>query len=111
MGNGKSGFTCENNLCAYWAWFKISDTKIEKHVFLFANRKRRENGEVPFNTVGDFLVDRGWALIDNPLQYSSDKVTHNYKKSFTKFQREYLYDYFYNRGEKERAKMFLGENV
>ena len=90
---------------------KISDTKIEKHAFLFANRKRRENGEVEFNTVGDFLVDRGWVLIDNPLRYGVDKVTHNYKKPFTKAQREYLYDYFYNRGEKERAKMFLEDNA
>lgn len=90
---------------------KISDTKIEKHAFLFANRKRRENGEVEFNTVGDFLVDRGWVLIDNPLRYGVDKVTYNYEKCLTKAQKEYLYDYFYNRGEKERAKTFLEDNV
>lgn len=89
----------------------IADKKIEKHAFLLANRKRRENGEVEFNTVGDFLVDRGWVLIDNPLRYGEDKVTHNYRKSYTKAQREYLYDYFYNRGSKERAKMFLEEIV
>ena len=78
---------------------------------MFANRKRRENGETPFNTVGDFLVDRGWVLVDNPLRYGVDKVTYNYEKRLTKAQKEYLYDYFYNRGEKERAKMFLEENV
>lgn len=89
----------------------IADKKIEKYAFLQANRKRRENGEVPFNTVGDFLVDRGWVLIDNPLRYGEDKVTHNYRKPFTKAQREYLYDYFYNRGSKEKAKMFLEEIV
>ena len=27
MGNGKSGFNCENNLCAYWTWFNRNKIK------------------------------------------------------------------------------------
>lgn len=27
MGNGKSGFNCENNLCAYWTWFSRNKIK------------------------------------------------------------------------------------
>ena len=89
----------------------IVNKKFEKDAFLLANRKRCDNGEVVFNTIGDYLVDRGWVLIDNPLRYGEDKVTHNYRKPYTKAQREYLYDYFYNRGSKEYAKIFLEENV
>lgn len=89
----------------------IVNKKFESHALLLANRKRRERGEEPFNTAGDFLVDRRWVLIDNPLRYNEDQITRSYKYPFTKAQREYLYDYFYNREEKERAKMFLEENI
>ena len=35
MGNGKSGFNCENNLCAYWTW--LSRNKIRAKMFLEEN--------------------------------------------------------------------------
>lgn len=88
----------------------IVNKKFESHAFLLANRKLREHGGVPFNTMGDFLVDRRWVLIDNPLRYGEDKITRNYKYPLTKAQKEYLYDYLYNRGNKERAKMYLEED-
>ena len=51
---------------------------------------------------GDFLVERGWVLLHNPSQGIAIP-TKNPLKPYTKAQKEFLYDYFIERGCKDEA--------
>lgn len=51
---------------------------------------------------GDFLVERGWVLLHNPSQGIA-KPTKNPVKGYTKAQKEFLYDYYVERGKGKTA--------
>lgn len=55
-----------------------------------------------FNTFGDYLVERGWVLMHNPSQGMAFP-TKNQQKPYTKAQKEFLYDYYMERGKKAEA--------
>lgn len=63
-------------------------------------------------TAGDFLVKKkNFVLIDRPSGILGPiQVTRNYERNLTKKQKEFLYDYFVNIGDKERANNYLGDN-
>lgn len=50
----------------------------------------------------DYLVGRGWVLLHNPSQGIA-VPTRNPMKRYTKAQKEFLYDYFMERGKKKEA--------
>lgn len=66
-------------------------------------------GELNSGTAGDFLVNKGWILIDDPSQ-SCIEVTRNKNKRITKAQREFMFDYFTKLRMLNRAKEFLEED-
>lgn len=66
-------------------------------------------GELNSRTAGDFLVNKGWILIDDPSQ-SCIEVTRNKSKRITKAQREFMFDYFTKLGMYNRAQEFLEED-
>lgn len=51
---------------------------------------------------GDFLVERGWVLLHSPSQGIA-QPTSNPVKRYTKAQREFLYDYYMERGKEKEA--------
>ena len=56
----------------------------------------------------DFLsIVKGYVLIHNPSADGGYMVTHT--KPITKKQREFLYQYFYDMGNRGRAEMYLNE--
>lgn len=58
---------------------------------------------------GDFLTEaKGWVLLHNPGQGVA-YVSRCESKMLTKAQREFLFDYFYRRGQIEKAKKYLEE--
>lgn len=63
-------------------------------------------GELSSGTAGDFLVKKGWILIDDPSQ-SCIEVTRDRSRRATKAQREFLFGYFTKLGMHSRAKEFL----
>ncbi len=57
---------------------------------------------------GDWLVERGWVLLHNPSQGIAFP-TKNPVKRYTKAQKEFLYDYYMERGkEKEANAIYAG---
>lgn len=57
---------------------------------------------------GDWLVERGWVLLHNPSQGIAFP-TKNPVKRYTKAQKEFLYDYYMERGkEKEANAIYKG---
>lgn len=52
--------------------------------------------------VGDYLVERGWVLLHNPSQGIAFS-TKNPVKEYTKAQKEFLYDYYMERGKETEA--------
>ena len=53
----------------------------------------------------DFLVmERGYCLIDSPCL---DGICVTHKKPLTKKQREFLYEYFYDKGDHAQAESYL----
>lgn len=57
---------------------------------------------------GDILVERGWALLHNPSMGVA-YVTRNKVKPLTKAQREFLFDYYTERGLAKKAKEYFEE--
>lgn len=51
---------------------------------------------------GDYLVERGWVLLHNPSQGIAFS-TKNPVKEYTKAQKEFLYDYYMERGKEAEA--------
>lgn len=51
---------------------------------------------------GDILTDMGWILIHNPSK-TLIKVTRNESKTITKSQKEFLYNFYIEHGEVEKA--------
>lgn len=61
-----------------------------------------------YNTFGDWLVKCGWVLLHNPSQGIAFP-TKNPVKRYTKAQKEFLYDYYMERGkEKEANRIYAG---
>lgn len=67
---------------------------------------RKYSNEFSYEDARDFLVNKGWILIDNPTR-SYIEVTTGKNKRITKAQREFLFDYFTNLQMHNRAKEFL----
>lgn len=59
-------------------------------------------------TAADYIVQRGYILIHCPSLWGPIEVTQGDRPK-TKAQREFLYDYFMNLGEKERANEYIKE--
>ena len=58
---------------------------------------------------GDYLTRaKGWVLLHNPGRGVA-YVTKDDSKRLTKAQREFLFDYFYSRGMKDKATVYLEE--
>lgn len=53
-----------------------------------------------FHNYGDYLISKGWALLDNPA-LGLAQITN--VKPFTKAQKEFLFDYWTKRKQPERA--------
>ena len=53
-----------------------------------------------FHNYGDYLINKGWVLLDNPA-LGLAHITNT--KPFTKAQKEFLFDYWINRNQHERA--------
>lgn len=53
-----------------------------------------------FHTFGDYLITKGWALLDNP---STGLAYVTKAKSLTKHQKEFLFDYWTKRNQPQRA--------
>lgn len=60
------------------------------------------------NTFGDYLVERGWVLMHNPSQGVAFP-TRNPLKPYTKAQKEFLYDYYMERGKEADANAIWKE--
>ena len=58
---------------------------------------------------GDYLVEKGWVLLHNP-SLGVAFVTQSETKPLTKAQREFLCDYYMQRGQYEKARAFLEES-
>lgn len=50
-----------------------------------------------YNTFGDYLISRGWVLLHNPYQGTAIP-TRDESRTYTKAQKEFLYDYYIERG-------------
>lgn len=61
-----------------------------------------------YNTFGDWLVERGWVLLHNPSQGIAFP-TKNPAKEYTKAQKEFLYDYYMERGCEKEANAIWKE--
>lgn len=59
--------------------------------------------------VADYLVRRGWVLLHNPSQGIAIP-TRNPMKRYTKAQKEFLYDYYMERGKEKEANAFYEED-
>ncbi len=70
--------------------------------FLLADRN------AAYCSYGDFLINRGYCLIHNPSVLGGAHVSRSDKR-LTKAQREFLYKYFYDKGETDKAEQFLQE--
>lgn len=57
---------------------------------------------------GDVLLEHGWVLLDNPGMGLA-RPTISESKSLTKAQREFLFDYYTERGKHDLAKKYLEE--
>jgi len=57
---------------------------------------------------GDFLLDRGWVLLDNPSMGMA-RPTISETKPLTKAQREFLFDYYSKRSRSDLADQYLEE--
>ena len=55
----------------------------------------------------DYLVRRGWVLLHNP-SWGIAVPTKNPMKRFTKPQKEFLYDYYMERGKEKEASAVYG---
>lgn len=53
-------------------------------------------------TFGDYLIERGWVLLHNPSQGIAFP-TKKPEKRYTKAQKEFLYDYYMERGREKEA--------
>lgn len=54
------------------------------------------------HTFGDYLIERGWVLLHNPSQGIAFP-TKKPEKRYTKAQKEFLYDYYMERGREREA--------
>lgn len=54
------------------------------------------------HTFGDYLIERGWVLLHNPSQGIAFP-TKKPEKRYTKAQKEFLYDYYMERGREKEA--------
>lgn len=59
---------------------------------------------------GDWLVERGWVLLHNPSQGIAFP-TKNPMKRYTKAQKEFLYDYYMERGKEKEANAIYGDDL
>ena len=57
---------------------------------------------------GDWLVDRGWVLLNNPSQGVAF-ATGSLVRDMTKAQKEFLYDYYIERDCKDEANALWDE--
>ena len=60
------------------------------------------------HSFGDYLVERGWVLLHNPSQGIAIP-TKNAVKRYTKAQKEFLYDYYMERGKETEANAVYDE--
>lgn len=58
---------------------------------------------------GDWLVERGWVLLHSPSQCIA-VPTRNPMKRYTKTQKEFLYDYYMERGKEKEANAIYEED-
>lgn len=58
----------------------------------------------------DYLVRRGWVLLHNPSQGIAFP-TKNPMKRYTKAQKEFLYDYYMERGKEKEANAIYGDDL
>lgn len=79
----------------------------------WAFRKAKELGYVTtardFSKGGDILTEHGWVLLHNP-GLGIATVTRNEGRRLTKAQREFLFDYYTDRGLNDMAKEYLEED-
>ena len=76
------------------------------------------NGDIDLQTkcnvgligAGDWLVERGWVLLHNPSQGIAFP-TKNPMKRYTKAQKEFLYDYYMERGKEKEANAIYGDDL
>nr|WP_297873485.1 hypothetical protein [uncultured Blautia sp.] len=76
------------------------------------------NGDINLQTkcnvgligAGDWLVERGWVLLHNPSQGIAFP-TKNPMKRYTKAQKEFLYDYYMERGKEKEANAIYGDDL
>lgn len=78
----------------------------------WAFKKAKELGYVTtardYSKGGDILTEHGWVLLHNPgLGIAS--VTRNERRHLTKAQREFLFDYYTDRGLNNLAKKYIEE--
>lgn len=60
------------------------------------------------HTFGDYLIERGWVLLHNPSQGIAFP-TKKPEKRYTKAQKEFLYDYYMERGREKEANEIWAE--
>lgn len=75
---------------------------------LFENEYEEWVSETDFRLYRDFLIyEKGYVLIHNPSLFGVYKVT--YVKDLTKNQKDFLYSYFYDMGDKWNAEKYFND--
>lgn len=75
---------------------------------LFEDEYEKWISETNFRIYRDFLIyEKGYVLIHNPNLFGAYKVT--YVKDLTKDQKDFLYSYFYDMGDRLRAERYLND--
>ena len=75
---------------------------------LFEDEYEKWISETDFRLYRDFLIyEKGYVLIHNPSLFGAYKVT--YVKDLTKDQKDFLYGYFYDMGDKWNAEKYFND--
>ena len=91
-----------------WAERYIRENMTEEEWLLAGVHMDGQLKTACYNTFGDFLVDRGWVLLHSPTQGIA-RPTRNPVKRYTKAQKEFLYDYYTERGKEAETNAVYEE--
>lgn len=75
----------------------------------YLKKENKEKYKIMYGDEGDVLIERGWVLLHNPAQGIA-RPTKSDTKDFTKKQREFLYDYYMERGQDRLANEIWKED-
>lgn len=91
-----------------WAEQYVRDNMSEEEWLLAGVHSDGQFKTDCYNTFGDFLVEKGWVLLHSPSQGIA-QPTRNPVKHYTKAQKEFLYDYYMERGKEAEANAVYEE--